>query len=65
MDYETNFGNIKKILRLWNLLGASEVLPAYLVCKKKVEYFAWNTCSSHSGISVAIVLYRGIHDAPP
>jgi hypothetical protein len=34
MDYESNFGNIKKILRLPNLLGASEVLPAYLVSKK-------------------------------
>ena len=34
MDYETNFGNIKKISRLQNLLGASKVLPTYLVCKK-------------------------------
>jgi hypothetical protein len=34
MDYESNFGNIKKILRLPNLLGASEVLPAYVVSKK-------------------------------
>jgi hypothetical protein len=34
MDYESNFGNIKKILRLPNLLGASEGLPAYLVSKK-------------------------------
>jgi hypothetical protein len=34
MDYESNFGNIKKILRLPNLMGALEVLPAYLVCKE-------------------------------
>jgi hypothetical protein len=34
MDYESNFGNIKKILRLPNLLGASEVLPTYVVSKK-------------------------------
>jgi hypothetical protein len=34
MDYESNFGNIKKILRLPNLLGAIEVLPAYVVSKK-------------------------------
>jgi hypothetical protein len=34
MDYESNFGNIKKMLRLPNLLGASEVLPTYVVSKK-------------------------------
>jgi hypothetical protein len=35
MDYESNFGNIKKILRLSNLLGASEVLPTYVLSKKR------------------------------
>jgi hypothetical protein len=34
MDYESNFGNIKNILRLPNLLGPSEVLPTYVVSTK-------------------------------
>jgi hypothetical protein len=34
MDYGSNYGNINKILRLLNLLGATEVLPAYLVSKE-------------------------------
>jgi hypothetical protein len=34
MDYGSNYGNINKILRLPNLLGAAEVLPAYLVSKE-------------------------------
>ena len=34
MDFETNIGNMKKILTLRNLLGASEVLTAYIMSKK-------------------------------
>jgi hypothetical protein len=61
MDYESNFSNIKKILRLPNLMGASEVLPAYIVSKK------WQNipCSSRSGISTAAILCRGMLGAPP